>query len=318
MDIEDNRPAPRKSTLGRHPVVECPALTSLPTFVDDILAGRVATSPPGGIVTEESAMESNGRTPDKPHNRGGFRRLPAWLLVALFAAQGFLFLSERFHWFVVGERKGSAVAVVCSWMSVRVQEAKRQREVVEKSSAAYYDIDQARDGEEMPRTVSWSQLKTMASQLRSPPTWREDLLGVDFVTDVVFVDTCYLASRFPGEPALTDEDMESLCRLSELRVLRIDCEWSRISDAGLKHLRRLPNLRKLTLVCGPQASTVPAGLRTALLPCREQSRARLRRDPSASLWPRGTCIRHWSDASSRERYPRKTRTDEQSVPPNRP
>jgi hypothetical protein len=143
-------------------------------------------------------------------------------------------------------------AVVCSWFAVKMDEAKRQREVVEAvrmlggDARYYYGFD--RNGQPLPRISVPLGLK-----------WLWDQLGVDFFADVQCVSfaratdaellhlkrlTC-VRELWLGSTQVTDDGLLYIEGLTNLRAL--DLEGTRVSDAGLVHLKGMTHLEMLRL-----------------------------------------------------------------------
>ena len=145
------------------------------------------------------------------------------------------------------------VAIACSWLTVKLREAKQQREVREAIWAAlgdsYYDFEF--DGYQFVNTAE-----------APAPAWLRDLLGgVDFFADVVFVTDVWhpSPSRVSSRPrpetdASTarplasaryfDEDLlERLKSLPELEVLWIWALWNRTTNAQLAKEWRLHTIQ---------------------------------------------------------------------------
>ena len=107
-------------------------------------------------------------------------------------------------------------AIASSWLAVKLQEAKRERETetaIEKS-----------DG-----TVQWSE--------PPGPQWLRTFLGDDFRRHVVKVVA--VSTKF------TDASLENLEGLSQLQTLGL--HFTNVTDMGLEHLKRLSQLQDLWL-----------------------------------------------------------------------
>ena len=147
-----------------------------------------------------------------------------------------------------------AVAVPCSWLAVKMQQAKRQREVVaaiEKlGGSVKYDWQVDANGEYLPN-----------AQLPGPACLRP-VLGEDFFCRVEFV--CFdntqdtdaglenlkglgqLKGLWLGGTNVTDAGLENLKGLGQLTNLRIG--GTNVTDAGLENLKGLGQLKWLWLV----------------------------------------------------------------------
>ncbi len=205
----------------------------------------------------------------------------ALLLMMLWFAAGLL-LRRRFQFslrsllvLVV------VVAVPCSWMAVKLQEAKRQRETVyalwQADAVVLYDCEIAVDGSPSPGTEP------------ADPEWLWRFLGIDFFCDAVVVADHFSFPRgmnelndrlrqsgFPPADAspfppgtLGDEDVADVRKLARLRELwlahsalsdtglaqlaglshidYLELGGTQITDAGLEHLREMSRLEVLDL-----------------------------------------------------------------------
>ena len=141
------------------------------------------------------------------------------------------------------------VSIGMSWLGVKLERARRQREAVRVIEGAGGSVlhDYGSDG-----TFDES----------SVPKWAPELLGDDFFFDVVYVwlwdDRAFGDDEASHLKALTnldflvlcgtqvtDEGLEHLEGLGSLRVLALSN--TQITDAGLKHLEGLTNLTALEL-----------------------------------------------------------------------
>lgn len=139
-----------------------------------------------------------------------------------------------------------AMAVLGAWLAVEVNSARRQRHAVEQikfwGGKVEYDA--------LPPGQAESALRSL----------RRRLFGNDAVAHVVSVtlrpsrasfESKAPAGPWPGEapftdgPAIDDEGLKVVARLSKLRTLNLS--WTDISDAGLAHLTSLAELRCLYL-----------------------------------------------------------------------
>ena len=121
-------------------------------------------------------------------------------------------------------------AIPCSWLAVKLQQAKRQREavaeIVKANGAVYYDWECDKDGH-----------RSIAFPWRPTPTWWQNLLGDDLFQSVTRVNL--------PSGQVTDADLEHLKYLSQLEVLLIDN--TQVTDAGLENLKGLKHLNRLYL-----------------------------------------------------------------------
>jgi hypothetical protein len=156
-------------------------------------------------------------------------------------------------------------AVACSWLTVKMQQAKRQQEVVEllrrAGLAVYYDYQLDRNGRP-DRTKQWPG-----------PAWMRELMGEDLTATVVRVETRpSMSGGFGGfgvscTPEIDATLLEILPRLAHLKYLDLSgvpimdsrleylqglleledlrLEHAFINDDGLAHLPPLPRLKKI-------------------------------------------------------------------------
>jgi hypothetical protein len=129
------------------------------------------------------------------------------------------------------------LAIPCSWLALRAQEAKREREA-------------ATAIEKLGGIVEWSE--------PSGPGWLRTVLG-----DSLFV---HVEALLLFGTQATDAELENLRALSQLRELSLDCIDE--ADAVLEKLRGLRQLRKLSLT---NSGVTDAGLEhlTTLYQLRE-------------------------------------------------
>ncbi len=123
------------------------------------------------------------------------------------------------------------VAIPCSWMSVEMRGARKQKDAVEALEqvgwTARYDYE--------------VRIQSNPSSGAGPlgPALLVDLLGEDFFVTVVDVGSFFVP--------VTDADLEHLKGLPQLQTLAV---WGKNgTDAGLEHLDGLTRLRKLYLGC---------------------------------------------------------------------
>ncbi len=122
----------------------------------------------------------------------------------------------------------TAVAIVCSWFSVRMQEARRQREAIEAiDGLARYGYQLDGNGGYLPGTPE-----------PPGPPWLRNLVGVDFLSDV----------RGLYYAAVTDAGLARLVHLKGLTNLKeLWLDDTQVTDAGLIHLKGMTSLRALWL-----------------------------------------------------------------------
>ncbi len=146
----------------------------------------------------------------------------------------------------------TVAAIGCSWFVCKRNAANRQKAAVErvKELGAYVWYDYV-------ASTQWEHKADPPG-----PAWFRDLVGVDFLADVVAVDFC----AFGFQPQVTDADLENLRGMTKLEYL--DLSGTQVSDAGLERLRGMTQLEELYLY-GTEVSDAGAEkLRQALPNCR--------------------------------------------------
>jgi hypothetical protein len=123
------------------------------------------------------------------------------------------------------------VSIGMSWVAVKIERARRQKEAVEEIKKAgghvSYDYQFDKSGDWLP-------------EARPPgPAWLRNLLGEDFFATVVMV------GLFPLNSRVTDAGLEHLKGLTQLEWL--DLMDTPVTDAGLEHLKGLTQLQELYL-----------------------------------------------------------------------
>ena len=120
-------------------------------------------------------------------------------------------------------------AFACSWLAVKMKQAKRQHEAVEAikelGGSVQYDWQLDANGNGVPNARP------------SAPPWLRRILGDDFFWEVKAV-VLYGTQ-------VTDAGLEQLKGLSQLRELRL--HFTRVTDAGLEQPKGLSQLRELRL-----------------------------------------------------------------------
>ena len=186
-----------------------------------------------------------------------------WVLLALLAVEGFLLISEQSNWFGLHDDEYHALAIGLvvvitffwivarcafrnrrfqyslrtlflltllvsigmSWISMKMQQARRQKQAVEailrSGGWVFYDYEADEFGD-FPQHPG------------SPgPKWLTKLVGRDFFACVVNVSFS------------TDKGLEYLCELPEVR--RVSLSNTGVTDGELRHLEGLVHLRQLYL-----------------------------------------------------------------------
>ncbi len=144
-----------------------------------------------------------------------------WFLAALIFRWRFQFSIRALLLLVV------VVAIPFSWLETEIQQARKQRVVVEwivnLRGFAFYDYELDPSGDPIPGA-------------KPPgPAWLRNLLGDDLLANVAEV---YLTNSNVG-----DADLEHLKGLTQLRFL--DLGGTKVGDVGLEHLSELTHLEWL-------------------------------------------------------------------------
>jgi hypothetical protein len=122
------------------------------------------------------------------------------------------------------------IAIPCSWLTVKTQQLRPQRETQESLTAIWElgGLAASSSGQPQGPTWLWPLLRDAGPTLRS------------LVWDGGVIDYVELRGT-----AVTDAGLEPLNGLPHLRQLRLD--GSEVSDAGLEHLKSLTELNYLDL-----------------------------------------------------------------------
>jgi hypothetical protein len=203
--------------------------------------------------------------------RRWLRVTPGWLPVVLLVVEGFLLLSQRFHWFAFNEHKGWTVLIAVAtagvamlltvlWLvaalvfRLRFQFSIRSVLVLVAAVAIpcswlAVEMKQAREQREavgeIERLEGWvgydyefdaSDDLVIGAEPRGP-AWLRHLLGKDFFANVVNVDLNFTQ--------VTDDGLKRVEELSQLQVLQLMV--TEVTDTGLEHLKGLTQLRVLYL-----------------------------------------------------------------------
>ncbi len=169
-----------------------------------------------------------------------------WFTVSLFLRWRFQFSIRSLLVLTV------AVAVPCSWLTVEMKKARRQREVVGavvgSSGCAYYDYE----------TVLYegSIHKSGSPVIGEPssPSWLRDLFGQDFFHNVTTVIV------------YSDNELTSLKELPHLQKVYV--VGSQITDGGVQNLEQCIRLQKLYLDGTKVTDTGVKKLQQALPNCK--------------------------------------------------
>ncbi len=218
-------------------------------------------------------------TPTRRH----FRPTPSWLIFGLLVVEGLLWLSERYAWFWFNEKKGwtvlIALAVVSGAMLVmlgwfvaalvfrwRFQFSLRSLLALTVAVAVPLSwlsleiketTEQKAEAEEVVRLGGKAGYAGQVNEnngiaLKTPrligPESLRHLLGDDFFTGVVFVDLNFT------RPSIAD--LGRLRRLKQLKVLTLN--FTDVTDEGLEQLK---GLRQLDLLYLGQTRITDAGLK---------------------------------------------------------
>ncbi len=139
-----------------------------------------------------------------------------------------------------------AVAVACSWLAVEMQQARRQRELVEWFHQ--------RLGDRVCLLYVLPSNMPLAPVPPARPGWLEGLLGEDFVADVVYASFCCgpAVSGGPNNPPVPLGDAEFMRLRQFTRLRELNLSATGITDADLKHLAGLRRLEDLRLYDNPR------------------------------------------------------------------
>jgi hypothetical protein len=150
--------------------------------------------------------------------------LPAWMLVAMVFRRRVQFGLRTMLVFV------TLCAVVCSWLAVRIKQARRQAEVI-AAIEKYAEVDATYHWEGDYHDWRFGDVRPPA------PEPLGKLLGFNFFADIT---SLRLLGRF------TDERLADVAVLTRVKSLELVSD--NVTDAGLSHLAGLRNLRELRLV----------------------------------------------------------------------
>jgi len=186
-----------------------------------------------------------------------------WFAVSLLFRRRFQFSLSSLLVLVV------TVAIACSWLTVKMQQAREQREVLEVVWSAggdvNYDCEYDADRQFVPNV-----------EMPGPAWLRKSLGGVDFFADIVAVGSFgidnptefnllpHLSHRLETRAAFTptgsfdDETVEHLKRLPKLDYLHLF--GSEVTDAGMEHVGAMPHLKHLTHSSVPTSDGFSVGI----------------------------------------------------------
>jgi hypothetical protein len=168
----------------------------------------------------------------------------AWMLVGLVFRRRVQFGLRTLLVFV------TLCAVVCSWLTDRVEERRQQAKAViaiyERSGGSVsYDWELDGNGSDLPKPLSPAPKQLM------------NLLGVDFFSEVYRLELL--------SPA-TDMALNDVPMLSQVKYLVL--EGDQITDSGLRRLQGLVKLRELDLVNTEVTDEGVKNLQRALPNCK--------------------------------------------------
>jgi hypothetical protein len=171
--------------------------------------------------------------------------IPAWLLAAIVFPRRVQFGLQTVLVFV------TVCAVVCSWLAVRIKEARRQANLV----AA---ITEQQFGEVWYDWLYDDNGNFQCNPVQPEPEPLKELLGVDFFHNVE-------GARLSGY-RWRDADLRLLAGLTRMNYLGLTTE--QVTDGGLRHLEGLTSLRGLHLVCPRVTDNGVKRLQCALPDCK--------------------------------------------------
>ena len=157
----------------------------------------------------------------------------------------------KLRWFQYSLRSllifATLFAVACSWFTVKMQQAKKQKECVEAITKAGGEV-----------VYEYENTPNRPQPTRPPqPIWLRNLLGDDFFNRIAGVNVATDAEmvslkEFPklqfliAGTKITDGGMENVRGLSELQILSI--AGTEVTDNGVKCLEGLTKLTKISLM----------------------------------------------------------------------
>ena len=139
------------------------------------------------------------------------------------------------------------VSIAMSWVGVKMERARKQREAVEVIRKVGGGVSHA--GFLMPLV----------------PKWARAVFGEDFFFDVVAVYAFGVSARAGDQTDFGDDEVAYLKRLTSLTFLEL--RGTQVTDAGLEHLEGLTNLESLDLSDTQVTAQGVDALRQALPDC---------------------------------------------------
>ena len=218
---------------------------------------------------------------DPISTRRRFFPTPAWLIFGLLVVEGLLWLSERYRWFWINERKGWTVLIgvavvgvamlaLLLWFIValvfrwRFQFSIRSLLLLTVAVASPFswlgmEMKAAREQKETVEAITHSRRLALVfydyqrdemnplggTAQPSTPAWLRRLLGDDFFRTLIAVLFPY--STLVDPIYATDYDLRNLDAFPELEGLSVFSPD--VTNAGLEHLKRFTRLQELDLEC---------------------------------------------------------------------
>jgi len=157
-----------------------------------------------------------------------------WMGIALLFRRRFQFSLRSLLGAVV------VVAMMCSWFTAKMQQAKRQKEAViaieRLGGSVFYDYE-GFDRYKHPILPEMLGLPPAEKPTPPYPTWLNELVGGHFLSAVKDVSLWSIN--------LCDDDLMHLKNLHELEYLSLGGD--QITNNGLRHIRQLNGLRNLSI-----------------------------------------------------------------------
>ncbi len=138
------------------------------------------------------------------------------------------------------------VSIAMSWLAVRMQKARRQKEAVEAIKELGGDVWYDYQYEFFERQIGKGR---RAGQLVEPwPDWVYRCVGFDFLHLIVLIDLGRYPPHIPKaqmNPPIVDSDLDVLAAFPELRTVYLS--FQPITDAGLRNVAACSELRRICL-----------------------------------------------------------------------